>query len=301
LTPSRLWKGQIPYLARRFRVVTFDPRGGGRSDRPEGVEPYFLHEHVADALAVMDATGTERAVLITVSFGARVALVLAADHPERVAGAAIIGAFLPVSAWPPERARRRTFVDPSPVRRAVRTVAMSLWYSPKLLTSRSYRRFVRQVKPLEAFRIFHREGMLRDRDAVVHWLVSTVVVPDPHSTRQIEDTLAWVADVDARTLTDSFVALDTDPRSALTNRDEIHETCRRVSCPVLVIHGTEDIGSPPEWGTALAAATRGRIAWIDGGHAVQARYPVKVNLLLREFAESCRAAEPVLVEQGRQS
>ena len=31
---SRFWKAQIPYLARRFRVITFDGRGNGRSDRP---------------------------------------------------------------------------------------------------------------------------------------------------------------------------------------------------------------------------------------------------------------------------
>ena len=31
---SRLWKAQIPYFARRARVIAFDPRGNGRSDRP---------------------------------------------------------------------------------------------------------------------------------------------------------------------------------------------------------------------------------------------------------------------------
>jgi predicted glycosyltransferase/pimeloyl-ACP methyl ester carboxylesterase len=35
---SRFWKGQIPYLARHTRVVTFDPRGNGRSDRPGGFD-----------------------------------------------------------------------------------------------------------------------------------------------------------------------------------------------------------------------------------------------------------------------
>jgi pimeloyl-ACP methyl ester carboxylesterase len=34
---SRAWKCQIPYFSRHFRVVTFDPRGNGRSDRPRDV------------------------------------------------------------------------------------------------------------------------------------------------------------------------------------------------------------------------------------------------------------------------
>ena len=37
---SRIWKGQIPYLARSFRVLTFDPPGNGRCDRPEDARAY---------------------------------------------------------------------------------------------------------------------------------------------------------------------------------------------------------------------------------------------------------------------
>src|SRR5918996_5787026 len=67
---SRFWKGQIPYLSRHFRVVTFDGRGNGKSDRPLEPEAYDEEEFAADALAVMEATGTERAVLVALSRGA---------------------------------------------------------------------------------------------------------------------------------------------------------------------------------------------------------------------------------------
>src|SRR3984885_5630984 len=56
---SRLWKAQIHYLARHFRVVTFDGRGNGLSDRPAGAEAYRTTEFADDALMVMDATATE--------------------------------------------------------------------------------------------------------------------------------------------------------------------------------------------------------------------------------------------------
>src|SRR5829696_7428155 len=79
---SRHWKMQIPYLARHCRVLTFDGRGNGRSDRPES--GYDEREFAADALAVMDATGTARAVLVSLSLGAQRALLLAAEQPERV-------------------------------------------------------------------------------------------------------------------------------------------------------------------------------------------------------------------------
>ena len=61
---SRHWKMQIPYLARHCRVLTFDGRGNGRSDRPSGPEAYREEEFAADAIAVMDATATDRVILV---------------------------------------------------------------------------------------------------------------------------------------------------------------------------------------------------------------------------------------------
>src|SRR5687767_14490258 len=57
IVTSRAYKGQVPYLARYRRVVTFDPRGAGRSDRPTG--GYDHDTAAADALAVLDAVGVE--------------------------------------------------------------------------------------------------------------------------------------------------------------------------------------------------------------------------------------------------
>jgi pimeloyl-ACP methyl ester carboxylesterase/predicted glycosyltransferase len=87
---SRFWKGQIPYLARHTRVVTFDPRGNGRSDRPGDFDAYRRREFAADALAVLDAAGVDRAVVVAwCDMGE--SLILAAEHPERVAGLVHIG------------------------------------------------------------------------------------------------------------------------------------------------------------------------------------------------------------------
>src|SRR5204863_6398504 len=83
---ARIWKMQIPYLARHFRVLTFDGRGNGKSDRPSEPEAYAASEFAADALAVLDATATERALLVSLSRGAERSLLLGAGHPERVAG-----------------------------------------------------------------------------------------------------------------------------------------------------------------------------------------------------------------------
>src|SRR5688500_13769127 len=77
---SHVWKLQVPHFARHHRVITFDGRGNGRSDRPLDPDAYTAEAFAADALAIMDATATERADLVGFSLGAVWALVLAAHH-----------------------------------------------------------------------------------------------------------------------------------------------------------------------------------------------------------------------------
>jgi pimeloyl-ACP methyl ester carboxylesterase/predicted glycosyltransferase len=79
---SRMWKMQVPYFARYFRVVTYDPSGNGRSDRPAG--DYTIERNTAELLAVMDATDTARASLVCHSRGTWFGALVAQRHPERV-------------------------------------------------------------------------------------------------------------------------------------------------------------------------------------------------------------------------
>ena len=70
LVHSRHWKMQIAYLALHFRVLTMDGLGNGRSDRCHDPRRYDPAAFARDCLAVMDATGTERAVMVSLSRGA---------------------------------------------------------------------------------------------------------------------------------------------------------------------------------------------------------------------------------------
>lgn len=99
---SRVWKMQIPYLARHQRVVTFDGPGNGTSDRTSGPAAYTAAKHVAFTLAVLDATNTARAIAVCSSGGTHRTLRLAAEHPERVDGAVFIGPDTPLVTDPPD-------------------------------------------------------------------------------------------------------------------------------------------------------------------------------------------------------
>jgi len=79
---ASFWAEQVPRLGRTFRTITYDHRGAGRSSMPLG--GYSLEQMAADALAVLDGLGIERAHIVGHSTGGCIGQVLAIDHPQRV-------------------------------------------------------------------------------------------------------------------------------------------------------------------------------------------------------------------------
>jgi 3-oxoadipate enol-lactonase len=77
-----MWDAQVPALAERFRVVTYDTRGHGESPVPPG--PYALDDLVDDLVALLDEVGAERAHVAGLSLGGMTAMRLAAREPARV-------------------------------------------------------------------------------------------------------------------------------------------------------------------------------------------------------------------------
>ena len=92
LVDARISRQQVPFLASRATVITYDPRGAGASDRPSS--GYDFEQHLADALAVLDHAGIERAVVITASRGVNPSVLLAARHPHRVQGLVGVAPFM---------------------------------------------------------------------------------------------------------------------------------------------------------------------------------------------------------------
>lgn len=255
---SRFWKVQAPYLARHYRVITFDGRGSGRSDRPLDPVAYTDNEFVADALAVLDTVAVPRAVVISLSMGAEWALRLAALHPQRVAGAVFTGLSLPI--------------PPGHKNRAIRS-------------------FDEQLDTDEGWAKYNRYYWLKDYRGFAVFFFSQCF-PEPHSTKPIEDCVGWALETTPQTLLTKHDAPSPRPPGEPEDDEQyIRALAARVRCPVLVIHGDQDNISPHARGAAFAAMTGGQLATLEGsGHIPLARDPVKVNLLLRAFIEETRTA-----------
>ncbi len=247
---SRVWKAQVADLARHHRVLTFDGRGSGRSDRPRGAAAYTDAEYAADAVAVMDATGTDSAVLVGLSCGAAWSVHVAARHPERVRGLVAIAPSCGLGVPQPDR-------DGHP------------WGHP--------------VTDPEGWGTYNRHVWLdRGYDTFVEFFFARMF-SEPHSTKQIEDCLGWARELDPQTLVDTV-----DGRLGCGGAvcEPLEPLCREVRCPVLVVHGLDDQVRTHAIGERLAELTGGSLVLLDGvGHGPIARHPVRINLLLREFVD----------------
>ena len=241
---ARLWKAQIPYLARHACVLTFDGRGTGRSDRPTGPAAYRPHEFAADALAVMDANTVQRAGLVGLSCGALWATILAAQHPDRVSRVAYIG---PAVSLAPAHPGREHFAFDQPYEES------------------------------EGWAKYNSHYWRRDYSGFVEFFFGECL-HEPHSTKPIEDAIGWALETTPETLADATRGLD------LAWPEPLDELCARVRCPALVIHGDRDRIRPHVQGEALARALGAPLITLEGsGHLPQARDPVAVNHLLRAF------------------
>lgn len=251
LIHSRHWKMQIPYFARHFRVLAMDGLGNGRSDRCRDPRRYAPAEFARDCLAVMDATGTERAVMVGLSKGAQYLLELGRLAPERVAGAAFVGPLFP---YTPSR--------------------WSLLMKHRRIAATIYR-----YLPFRWWGRLNARRWPQRYPEFLEWWIERCF-SEPHSTKPIEDGIEWGLETD-------FVSMIGSVQDRLhCDRTTLRELAENLECPVLVVHGRGDKISPLRDGRALARLGGGRLETVeDGGHFPHARKPVPFNLALRELSE----------------
>ena len=238
---SRHWKMQIPYLARHCRVITFDGRGNGRSDRP--ASGYEEREFAADALAVMDATDTARAVLVSLSLGAQRALLLAAEQPERIDGAVFICPAVPLG---------------EPV------------------SGRMLHAWDEELDTDEGWAKYNRYYWLRDYRGFLEFFFSQMFT-EPHSTKPFEDCVGWGLETTPQTLaaTQLVDRLDEETVRELCRRARCPV--------LVIQGADDAITGPGRGIALAEATGGDLVLLEGSGHGPHVRDPVKVNLLLRDF------------------
>ncbi|GAA1162120.1 alpha/beta hydrolase [Nocardioides aquiterrae] len=233
------------------RVVSWNHRGTGGSDRPDDVERVGIEEFAEDGLSVMDHFGIDRAVLVGWSMGVNTAFEIALRHPERVSGLFAV-AGVPGDTF-------ATMLGPLRVpRAAAKAVAVNL--------ARVLKHGGRLVTPVSTRLPVGRRAI----DLISH---SGFMLPvaDPDLARRaitafLETPVEWYF----------HVALHTSrhPRISLS----------RVQVPAVFVAGTWDLLA----GARAMASAAERMAdavyvELSGSHFLQMEHPDRVHDLLREF------------------
>jgi pimeloyl-ACP methyl ester carboxylesterase/predicted glycosyltransferase len=244
---SRVYKAQVPFFAEHFRCVTFDPRGNGRSDRPDDVAAYALDQYLADTVAVLDAVGADQAILVGLSFGGMLASLMAAYHPDRVKAAVLIGTAAAIGPGNP-------------------------YMMPQ--------HFQTPQQQFTGWNKYNRDYWLSDYPDFAEFFIGSMF-SEPHSTKQIEDSIGWASETDGRVLGKTVEA-----RTIAPSFDVGEAMYRAIRCPVLVIHGTDDHIQPYARAQKVAEVLGVELKTIpDGGHNPAGRFPAKCNSLIIEFLQ----------------
>lgn len=258
ITNSRLWAGQRDGLSDRFRCLSYDARGSGRSDRPTDPERYQPADLVADAVAVLDAAGADRAVLVGNSLGGLVGYLTAALHPERVAGLVLISATVDL-----------TGDEDAALTRAVAT-------------------FDQVLAAEDGWASYNRHAWQRDYPGFARWFVDTALGEEATPEARA-DGVRMALDTTPEVLAAGVAARS--PQSAAAQAAGLRALAGRVSSPVLVIHGDRDAVVPPAWSAVLAEALGAVVTALPGaGHCPQVTRVAEVNALISDFATQVAVA-----------
>lgn len=248
---SRIWKFQVSFLARHFRVITMDAAGNGLGERTRDPRAYEYERIAGQAVDLLSYLDVDRASLVGFSRGCIFSILAAARYPERVDSLVLIGGKVsagwerdaPYGSWDlarPEFHKRR-----------------------------------------ESYHGWQKYNAHFWREHYAEWMdfFFNEIFPEPHSTKAIDDAISWGWQ------TDPEILIAATPNDDLLPDIAAADAVRRIECPVLMIHGQEDHCSSIEQTHDLA---RARPDWIEvtfegAGHAPMARDPVRVNLLLRDF------------------
>jgi pimeloyl-ACP methyl ester carboxylesterase len=248
---SRVSAPIVPALTRWFRVVTFDPRGAGRSDRPP--TGYRYDDHLADAVAVMQAAGVSQASLVAGSDGANVAALFAARRPDQVERVVLIAPAIRVRpAGPPEDENDDDF-----------------W-----IERESYEGWERWNAP------YWRQ----DWPGFARWFLEAAF-NEPESEPVIDAVLKIALEADPEILIQQHREQHRGLDSLAAPR-----ILGTISSPTLVLHGELDQSVPLAVADAVAAAIPGAAlaVAVAGGHRPDIRSPELINPLLVDFLRGQR-------------
>ncbi len=253
LVHMRIWKMQVPYLARHgFRPIAYDCPGNGLAERTLDERAFEVDRIVDQGIDLLDHLGVPRADVVGFSASTARGVNMAARYPDRVASLTLIG----------------SGVDPTVVAtpEQIAQVGTDFW------TKRP---------AYEGAQKWNAHYWREHWDEWLRYFFGELDFSESHSTRGIEDGIAWAHE------TTPEIVVRTTRNPKLSSSLGVAGQVARVRCPVLVIHGSDDRISPIAKSEHLVSARPDfELSVLEGsGHAPMVREPVRVNLEIARFLE----------------